>query len=122
MLKVKIYSENDPTYTVVLKVVAKISGGRRLDITMVEEHMGNKRTARSVFGKLILAASTYFIWLERNNRVFKKVKKSPEDIRDMVKVTVRSKLLYFRFKMTNLVELLLSRWKMPTSFRIYGDV
>ncbi|GKB48674.1 hypothetical protein Tco_0899427 [Tanacetum coccineum] len=51
----------------------------------------------------------------------KKVKKSPEDIRDMVKVTVRLKLLSFRFKMTNSMELLLSRWKMPTSFRIYGD-
>ncbi|GJY56041.1 hypothetical protein Tco_0455156 [Tanacetum coccineum] len=84
--------------------------------------MGNKRTACSVFGKLILAASAYFIWLERNNRVFKKVKKSPKDIHDMVKVTVRLKLLSFRFKMTNSVELLLSRWKMPTSFRIYGDV
>ncbi|GJS60899.1 hypothetical protein Tco_0655683 [Tanacetum coccineum] len=91
------------------------------DIILYLQPMGNKRTARSVFGKLIFAASAYFIWLERNNKVFKKVKKSPEDIRDMVKVTVRLKLLSFRFKMTNSVELLLSRWKMPTSFRIYGD-
>nr|GEV81049.1 reverse transcriptase domain, reverse transcriptase zinc-binding domain protein [Tanacetum cinerariifolium] len=48
--------------------------------------MRNKRTTRSIFGKLLVAASSYFIWLERNNRVFKKVKKSPEDIRDIVMV------------------------------------
>nr|GEX23176.1 hypothetical protein [Tanacetum cinerariifolium] len=34
------------------------------DIIMYLQPMENKRTARSVFGKLILAASAYYIWME----------------------------------------------------------
>ncbi|GJY96415.1 protein LAZ1 [Tanacetum coccineum] len=37
--------------------------------------VAHKRTVRSIFGKLSLAAATYFVWLERNNRLFKKTKK-----------------------------------------------
>ncbi|GJY03648.1 hypothetical protein Tco_0369588 [Tanacetum coccineum] len=51
--------------------------------------MRNKRTARIIIGKLILAIASYFIWLERYNRLFKKVKKTPEDIRDTVMVSIR---------------------------------
>ncbi|GJT67491.1 putative reverse transcriptase domain-containing protein, partial [Tanacetum coccineum] len=75
--------------------------------------MGSKRTARFIFGKLIVAAAAYFIWLERNNRTFKNVRRSPEEIRDIIMVTVRLKLLSLRFKNTNSVRHLLSRWKMP---------
>nr|GEZ62697.1 reverse transcriptase zinc-binding domain-containing protein [Tanacetum cinerariifolium] len=90
------------------------------DILLYLQPMANKRTARSVFGRLILAAMAYHIWLERNNRVFKKVRRSPEEIRDIFMVTVRLKVLTFRFKNTAMVRLLLSRWKMPKSFRLYG--
>ncbi|GKD87311.1 hypothetical protein Tco_1358465 [Tanacetum coccineum] len=90
------------------------------DIISYLQPISKKRTALSILGKLILAASSYFIWLERNNRVFKQVKKSPEDIRDIIMVTVRLKLLTFRFKDTSMVNQLLARWKMPKSFRLYG--
>ncbi|GJT14818.1 retrovirus-related pol polyprotein from transposon TNT 1-94 [Tanacetum coccineum] len=36
------------------------------DIVAHLQSMANKRTAKSIFGKLILAASSYFVWLERN--------------------------------------------------------
>ncbi|GJV80043.1 reverse transcriptase domain, reverse transcriptase zinc-binding domain protein [Tanacetum coccineum] len=81
--------------------------------------MANKRTARSIFGKLILAASSYFVWLERNNRLFKNVKRTPEELRDVIMVTVRLKLLSFKFKNSANVISLLDRWKMPRSFRLY---
>ncbi|GJV95702.1 hypothetical protein Tco_1547279, partial [Tanacetum coccineum] len=90
------------------------------DIISYLQPISKKRTALSILGKLILAASSYFIWLERNNRVFKQVKKSPEDIRDIIMVTVRLKLLTFRFKDTSMVNQLLARWKIPKSFRLYG--
>ncbi|GJZ64168.1 hypothetical protein Tco_0620589, partial [Tanacetum coccineum] len=45
------------------------------DILLYLLPMGNKRTAKSVFGKLILAASAYFIWMERNNRTFKNTRR-----------------------------------------------
>nr|GEW84499.1 hypothetical protein [Tanacetum cinerariifolium] len=63
----------------------------------------DKRTVKSVFGKLILAASAYFIWMEQNNRTFKNTSRSPEEIRDLIMVTVRLKLISFRFKNTNVV-------------------
>ncbi|GJU44346.1 retrovirus-related pol polyprotein from transposon TNT 1-94 [Tanacetum coccineum] len=68
------------------------------DIVAHLQSMANKRTARSIFGKLILAASSYFVWLERNNRLFKNVKRTPEELRDVIMVTVRLKLLSFKFK------------------------
>nr|GFB04720.1 hypothetical protein [Tanacetum cinerariifolium] len=90
------------------------------DILLYLQPMANKRTAKSVFGRLILAATACHIWLERNNRVFKKVRRSPKEIRDIIIVTVHLKHLTFRFKNTAMVRLLLSRWKMPKSFRLYG--
>ncbi|GKA45172.1 hypothetical protein Tco_0737968 [Tanacetum coccineum] len=90
------------------------------DIISYLQPISKMRMALSILGKVILAASSYFICLERNNRMFKQVKKSPEDIRDIIIVTVRLKLLTFCFKDTSMVNQLLARWKMPKSFRIYG--
>ncbi|GJU88164.1 hypothetical protein Tco_1300587 [Tanacetum coccineum] len=90
------------------------------DIILHLQPMGSKRTARCIFGKLIVAAVSYFIWLERNNRIFKNVRRSLEEIRDILMVTVLLKLLSLRFKNTDSVRHLLSRWKMPKNFRIYG--
>ncbi|GJS32608.1 reverse transcriptase zinc-binding domain-containing protein [Tanacetum coccineum] len=83
--------------------------------------ISTKRTTRSIIGRLVLAATSYFIWLERNNRLFKNTRKSPEDIRDMVMTTVRLKLLSFRFKHTSRVQELLAKWNMPSEFRIYSS-
>ncbi|GJW03133.1 homeodomain-like protein [Tanacetum coccineum] len=75
------------------------------DIILYLLPMGNKMTAKSVFGKLILEASVYFIWMERNNRIFKNTRRSLEEIRDMIMVTVRLKLISFRFKNTTMFKL-----------------
>ncbi|GKE97219.1 homeodomain-like protein, partial [Tanacetum coccineum] len=91
------------------------------DILLYLLPMGDKRTAKSFFGKLILSALAYFIWMKRNNRTFKNTRRSPEVIRDLIMVTVRLKLICFRFKNTNVVRQLLKRWKMPNNFRLYGN-
>ncbi|GJS81490.1 hypothetical protein Tco_0748031 [Tanacetum coccineum] len=82
--------------------------------------MGNKRTIQNIVGKILFAAASYFIWLERNNRLFKNNRRTPEELRDAIVVTVRLKLTTFRFKNKAKVHSLLSLWKMPTSFRFYG--
>nr|GEZ22612.1 hypothetical protein [Tanacetum cinerariifolium] len=64
-----------------------------MDIVSFIQPMGNSRMAKCIFGKLLLAATSYFIWTEHNNCLFKHVKRSPKDIRDMIMVTVRLKLL-----------------------------
>ncbi|GJU37331.1 RNA-directed DNA polymerase, eukaryota, reverse transcriptase zinc-binding domain protein [Tanacetum coccineum] len=91
------------------------------DILVHLQPIAHKHTAESVIGKLLLAASLYFIWNERNNQTFKQVKRSPEDIRDIIMVTVRLKLLTFKFKNTVRVNRMLADWKMPYNFRIYGS-
>ncbi|GJV03616.1 hypothetical protein Tco_1337185 [Tanacetum coccineum] len=57
------------------------------DILVHLQPIAHKHTAESVIGKLLLAASLYFIWNERNNQTFKQVKRSPEDIRDIIMVS-----------------------------------
>ncbi|GJZ24924.1 hypothetical protein Tco_0562383 [Tanacetum coccineum] len=92
---------------------------QELAVLRTWESMANKRTARSIFGKLILAASSYFVWLERNNRLFKNVKRTPEELRDVIMVTVRLKLLSFKFKNSAKVISLLDVGKMPSSLMLY---
>ncbi|GKC02313.1 retrovirus-related pol polyprotein from transposon TNT 1-94 [Tanacetum coccineum] len=48
---------------------------------------------RSAACKLVFAASSYFIWQERNFRLFKKIKRNPDQIVEMIKSSVRLKLL-----------------------------
>nr|GEU90229.1 hypothetical protein [Tanacetum cinerariifolium] len=57
--------------------------------------MAAKRTFKSIVGKLILAATAYFIWSERNNRLFKNVRRSPEELNDLIMVVVHLKLTTF---------------------------
>ncbi|GJX66944.1 putative reverse transcriptase domain, reverse transcriptase zinc-binding domain protein [Tanacetum coccineum] len=87
------------------------------DIMLFIKPMDNQRMKISIIGRLILAAASYYIWMERNNRIFKKIKKTPKEIEDMIMVTVRLKLLTFKFKNTSEVNQILSKWKMPTLFR-----
>ncbi|GJU26053.1 zinc finger, CCHC-type containing protein [Tanacetum coccineum] len=54
-------------------------------------------------------------------RLFKDTRRPPEEIRDLIMVTVRLKLISFRFKNTPRVQRLLALWKMPSNFRLYGD-
>nr|GEX54718.1 hypothetical protein [Tanacetum cinerariifolium] len=81
--------------------------------------IAHRRTTKSIIGGLLIAAASYFIWVERNNRIFKNTRRSPKEIRDSMMVTVRLKLLTFRFKNTTMVNELLIRWKMPKNFRVY---
>ncbi|GJT97563.1 retrovirus-related pol polyprotein from transposon TNT 1-94 [Tanacetum coccineum] len=83
------------------------------DIVSFFQPIAHKRTTVSIIGRLLFAASSYFLWIERNNRLFKNVKRSPEDVRDIIMVTVRLKLLSFNFKNRDKVRQLLSTWNMP---------
>ena len=91
------------------------------DIMLWLQPMASKRKFKSVVGKLLLAASSYYIWIERNNRLFKNLRRTPEELRDIIMFTVRLKLATFRFKNTNVVKSLLSKWKLPPNFRLYGS-
>nr|GEY46943.1 hypothetical protein [Tanacetum cinerariifolium] len=57
------------------------------DIVSFLQPIATKRTAISIIGHLLFATSSYFLWIERNNRLFKGLKRSPEDVHDIILVT-----------------------------------
>nr|GEX13993.1 hypothetical protein [Tanacetum cinerariifolium] len=77
--------------------------------------MSKKKNARSMIAKLVFAASSYFIWQERNNRLFKSQKRSPNQIIECIIYTVRLKLLTCSFKKTKTVMSFMHLWKLPVS-------
>ena len=75
--------------------------------------LAKRRSVRSVVSKLVVAATTYLIWKERNDRIFKKRKRSREQVVESILATVRLKLLTFTFKKSKRVETMLHAWKLP---------
>ncbi|GJY92842.1 hypothetical protein Tco_0508624 [Tanacetum coccineum] len=58
----------------------------------------NRKSSRSIIAKLVMAASAYFIWQERNARLFKNSKRSVNQVIEVIFSSVRLKLLSCRFK------------------------
>ena len=73
------------------------------------------RSVRSVVSKLLFAATSYVIWQERNNRIFKQQKRTEAQVVDVIQSTIRMKLLTCRFKRTANVTDLVRVWKLPSS-------
>ncbi|XP_021991379.1 uncharacterized protein LOC110888148 [Helianthus annuus] len=73
------------------------------------------KSALIYVAKLIVAASTYFIWQERNARLFKNQLRPPEQLSEIIINTVRYKLMGAKLKNTASVRKLLREWE------IHGD-
>nr|GEW69012.1 RNA-directed DNA polymerase, eukaryota, reverse transcriptase zinc-binding domain protein [Tanacetum cinerariifolium] len=74
------------------------------------------RSFPSIIARLVLAASAYFLWRERNLRLFQKKKMTVDQL--LVRIicdTIRLKLITFRFKkMSTGSRLLLDQWRVPS--------
>nr|GEX06109.1 hypothetical protein [Tanacetum cinerariifolium] len=62
------------------------------------EGISHAKSSKIVIAKIVLAASAYFIWQERNWRLFKKSKRSVKQVVDCIASTVHLKLLSCRFR------------------------
>ncbi|GKA54311.1 hypothetical protein Tco_0753260 [Tanacetum coccineum] len=51
------------------------------------------KTVVSIISRIVVAATSYYIWLERNGRLFKKKTSTPGQIVDVIFSTVRLKLV-----------------------------
>ncbi|GJY19324.1 reverse transcriptase domain, reverse transcriptase zinc-binding domain protein [Tanacetum coccineum] len=60
--------------------------------------LASKKSARVIIVKQVFAASCYFIWQERNNRLFAQQRRSSNQVIDSIISTVRLKSLSCRFK------------------------
>ena len=73
-------------------------------------------SATSVISRLLLAATCYSIWHERNSRLFKRGMKSYTQVFDEIVTIVRLKILSFRFtKSSAMIRRILDTWRLPGS-------
>ncbi|GJZ55695.1 reverse transcriptase domain, reverse transcriptase zinc-binding domain protein [Tanacetum coccineum] len=75
--------------------------------------IASRRTSKSVVAKLVVAASTYYIWQERNWHLFNKGKRSLYQVCDCIKSLVRLKLLSCRFKKSKSGDKVARLWDLP---------
>ncbi|MFS7997107.1 hypothetical protein Hanom_Chr12g01137851 [Helianthus anomalus] len=74
-------------------------------------HYANNNSAKSIVSKLVVPASSYFIWQERNNRLFSRNQRNATVIANIVLHTVRLKLMTFKAGKGMKHPLMLERWK-----------
>ncbi|MFS7912518.1 hypothetical protein Hanom_Chr02g00130851 [Helianthus anomalus] len=69
------------------------------------------KSAESIVSKLVVPASSYFIWQERNNRLFSSIQRTATMIANIILHTVRLKLMTFKAGKGRKHPLMLERWK-----------
>ncbi|XP_022032420.1 uncharacterized protein LOC110933509 [Helianthus annuus] len=82
--------------------------------------VSNSRNARHVIGKLVVAAAAYFVWQERNQRLFSP-KRTADQLVEVILTTVGIKLHSMRFKRTTQVNAILLEWSLPHGLLMEDD-
>ncbi|XP_022039947.1 uncharacterized protein LOC118486663 [Helianthus annuus] len=77
----------------------------------VDQHSSSKK-ADYVICKLLIAASSYYIWQERNNRMFKNHKRTVAQVIVVIKNSVRLRLMGFRFRVDSTKKRIFKLWKI----------
>nr|GEU53773.1 hypothetical protein [Tanacetum cinerariifolium] len=76
-------------------------------------HIVKRCTTVSVIAKLVVAASAYYVWQERNWRLFKKGKRNSDQIIECIVSSVRLKLLSCKLKKSKSGERTARLWDLP---------
>ncbi|XP_021971338.1 uncharacterized protein LOC110866498 [Helianthus annuus] len=77
----------------------------------VDQHANSKKLEHIVC-KLVVAASTYFIWQERNNRLFSNLQRSENTVAQLILDIVRLRIMGFKVSGDVNHRKLLERWKI----------
>ncbi|MFS7888742.1 hypothetical protein Hanom_Chr17g01584951 [Helianthus anomalus] len=78
------------------------------------DQYSNSTNLEHIVGKLVLAASVYFIWQERNNRLFSRMQCSATQVSEKIKSSVRFRLMGFKFKGHSDHNRVLKKWQIPS--------
>ncbi|GJW42637.1 hypothetical protein Tco_0071436 [Tanacetum coccineum] len=78
-----------------------------------------RKTSKSVIAKLVVAATSYFIWQERNGRLFKNMKRTVNQVVECIMNTVRLKLMSCRLKKSRSACDIVKAWKLAVSVIFY---
>ncbi|GJV15630.1 putative RNA-directed DNA polymerase [Tanacetum coccineum] len=88
------------------------------DVYAIIIHVGTgakRKSTKIVIAKLVLAAAAYYLWQERNKRLFTKNKRSANQIIECISSVVRLKLLSCGLKRTKEGEFYARVWDLPNS-------
>nr|XP_043611682.1 uncharacterized protein LOC122583328 [Erigeron canadensis] len=80
------------------------------------------RSVRNILGRLVVAATAYYVWQERNAHLFTKDTRNVAAIQKIIKSTVRWRLASLKFKNTPNVVRLLEAWDIPWNIDLQSDV
>ncbi|XP_071708019.1 uncharacterized protein [Rutidosis leptorrhynchoides] len=73
----------------------------------------NRNVARGVVAKLVFGALVYYVWQERNNRLYGQKARSMDQLYEVIFSTVRMKLLSIKFRNSAFVRVMKECWKVP---------
>ncbi|XP_071704336.1 uncharacterized protein [Rutidosis leptorrhynchoides] len=71
-----------------------------------------KRNIWSIIHRLVLGATVYYIWQERNCRIFKQSSRSDAELIDIIQLNVRLKLCELKVKNSRGVQVAARVWKL----------
>ncbi|XP_071708702.1 uncharacterized protein [Rutidosis leptorrhynchoides] len=80
------------------------------NITQQLIQFGSRRMVRFIVAKLVFAACLYFIWQERNSRMFGKRVRSTDQLCEVIRSTVRLKLMSLNWKDSSQVHNTKTKW------------
>ncbi|KAI3776228.1 hypothetical protein L1987_46001 [Smallanthus sonchifolius] len=88
--------------------------GRWDDIAAWLVPRASSKSALVIIGKLLMAATAYYIWQERNFRYFNNQLRPPEKLEEVIVEMIRLKLHSFKFKKNDRVKKILEDWKIAS--------
>ncbi|XP_022031768.1 uncharacterized protein LOC110932821 [Helianthus annuus] len=77
--------------------------------------------AKHIIGKILVGAAAYFVWEERNQRLFSTKKRSADQLVEVILTTVRMKLHTMKFKRTSQANNVLQEWRLPRGLLMDED-
>nr|GEW26937.1 hypothetical protein [Tanacetum cinerariifolium] len=92
--------------------ISNVMGDYKDAVEFLSSHV-KRRTCKSVIAKLVFSASVYYIWQDRNARIFSNQKRSSCQLKEVIHSAVRIKLLSCSFKKTRSGLVFARIWKLP---------
>ncbi|GJT23915.1 zinc knuckle CX2CX4HX4C containing protein [Tanacetum coccineum] len=78
------------------------------------------KSVASIISRLLLVAASYYIWIERNSRLFKKKASIVPQIVQVITSMVHLKLVSFKFKkVSGRSRMILDQWKIPSCCMVH---
>ena len=75
----------------------------------------------SVLGRIVVAACVYYIWCERNKRLFSGEKRSYKEVKKAILNNVRFKLACLTVKESKKAADVYDQWQVPMNIRMQNE-